>query len=252
MLEFYPDIAASSSDNQVLVKNMMKESAAVSEVLSRAHYSEEKLAEAVANGIRQYVLVGAGLDSFVFRYPDLLEDLSVFEVDHPATQGFKHQRLKEVGLTLPHNVHFISVDLMEVSLTEALMSSPYKQESPGFFSWLGTVMFIPIDQVYHILRALRSFTVEGSHIVFDYFDTDAFDPNKAASRVQAMTEVVRRLGEPYLSSFDPYELEKELSQIGFHINEHLSPLEIGRKYFQGQTEGSRACEHAHFIHLIVE
>ena len=87
--EFFPDIAASSSDNQVLVKNMMQESAGVSEVLSRACYAEERIAEAFQQGTRQYVLIGAGLDSFVFRYFDLQQDLNVFEVDHPATQSFK-------------------------------------------------------------------------------------------------------------------------------------------------------------------
>ncbi len=132
------------------------------------------------------------------------------------------------------------------------MTSPYRQKSPAFFSWLGTVMFIPRDKVYQTLRALRSVTVAGSELVFDYFDTDALDPNKAASRVQVMEEVVRRFGEPYLSSFDPHELETELSQIGFQVREHLNPLEIGRKYFQGRTEGQRACEHAHFVHAIVE
>ena len=81
---------------------------------------------------------------------------------------------------------------------------------------------------------------------------DESDPNKAAARVQVMAEVVRRVGEPFLSSFNPHELEIELSQIGFQVREHLSPLEIGRKYFQERTEGQRACEHAHFVHAIVK
>jgi methyltransferase (TIGR00027 family) len=250
--EFYPDIAASSSDKQVLVKNAMQELASVSQVLSRACYTEEKIVEAFHQGTRQYVLIGAGLDSFVFRYSDFQRELNVFEVDHPATQSFKRQRLQEVGLTPPPNLNYVAADLTEISLAEALMTSPYRQESPAFFSWLGTVMYIPRDKVYQSLHTLRNITVAGSELVFDYFDTDALDPNKAASRVQNMIEAVRRLGEPILSSFDPHEIEIELSQIGFQVREHLSPLEIGRKYFQERTEGQRACEHAHFVHAIVE
>jgi methyltransferase (TIGR00027 family) len=250
--EFFPDIPVSGLDDQTLIKNMQQESAGTAEVLSRARYTEAKLVKAFGHGLRQYVLIGAGLDTFVFRYPDLLKDLSVFEVDHPATQAFKRQRLEKADLTLPPNLHFIAADLTEISLAEALMSSPYRQDVPAFFSFLGTVFFIPRDKIHQTFQALRNVTATGSELVFDYFDTDAFDTNKVAKRVQAMAELVRRLGEPYVSSFDPHELEMELSQIGFQIREHLSPLEIERKYFHGRIEGFRACEHAHFVHAVVE
>ena len=250
--EFLSDIAASSPDDQTFMKYAMRESAIIAEVLSRARYAEEQLSEAVGQGIRQYVIIGAGLDTFVFRRPDLLHNLSVFEVDHPATQAFKRQRLSEMGLVLPPHVHFVAADLTEVSLATALRTSPFRQDVPAFFSWLGTVMYIPHDKVLEALQALRSIAAAGSHLVFDYFDPEAFDPDRAAPRVQVLVEAVRQRGEPFLSSFVPNELETALSRTGFQIREHLGPSEIGRKYFQGLTEGYRACEHAHFMYAAVE
>lgn len=250
--KFLPDIAATSPDNRTFVRNVMQESAVFAEVLSRARYTEEALAESIAHGIQQYVLLGAGMDTFVFRRPDLLHDISVFEIDHPATQAFKRQRLSELRLIPPANVHFVGVDLAEVGLANALTTSPLRLDSPAFFSWLGTVWYIPRDKVLEALQALQSIAATGSHLVFDYFDPEAFDPNKAAPRVQAVMDLTRRQGEPFVSSFDPHEIETALSQMGFRIREHLSPREIGRKYFQGRTDNYRACEHAHFMHATVE
>jgi methyltransferase (TIGR00027 family) len=182
----------------------------------------------------------------------LLHNLSVFEVDHPATQSFKRQRLSEIGLVLPPHVHFVATNLTEMSLATALTTSPFRQDVPAFFSWLGTVMYIPHDKVLEAFQALRSIATAGSHLVFDYFDPDAFDSDRATPRVKALVEVVRQRGEPFLSSFAPHELETVLSRMGFRIHEHLGPSEIGRKYFQARTDGYRACEHAHFIHATVE
>jgi methyltransferase (TIGR00027 family) len=250
--EFFSDMAASSPDDQTLMKNAMQESPTIAEILSRARYAEDQLAESVVRGIRQYVIIGAGLDTFVFRRPDLLHNLSVFEVDHPATQSFKRQRLSEMGLVLPPHVHFVAANLTEVSLATALTTSPFRQDVPAFFSWLGTVMYISHDKVLEAFQALRSIATAGSHLVFDYFDPDAFDPDRATPRVQTLVEVVRQRGEPFLSSFAPHELETVLYRMGFRIREHLGPSEIGRKYFQGRTDGYRACEHAHFMHAVVE
>jgi O-methyltransferase involved in polyketide biosynthesis len=113
-------------------------------------------------------------------------------------------------------------------------------------------MYISHDKVLEAFQALRSIATAGSHLVFDYFDPDAFDPDRATPRVQTLVEVVRQRGEPFLSSFAPHELEMVLSRMGFRIREHLGPSEIGRKYFQGRTDGYRACEHAHFMHAVVE
>ncbi len=97
----------------------------LSSVLCRARYSEDNLKEAVKQGMQQYVILGAGMDTFAFRHPELLEQLQVFEVDHPATQAFKRQRIAELGWEKPSNLHFVTVDFTQENLATALKRSSY-------------------------------------------------------------------------------------------------------------------------------
>ena len=105
--------------------------------LGRSRYTEDSLEKAVEQGVKQYVILGAGFDTFAFRCPEILEKLQVYEVDHPATQAFKRSRLAEAGWELPPQLHFVPVDFEQESLAEALTRSSYDPQAPSFFSWLG-------------------------------------------------------------------------------------------------------------------
>jgi methyltransferase (TIGR00027 family) len=204
----------------------------------------------VERGVRQYVLLGAGLDTFAFRRPDLLQRLTVLELDHPATQEHKRQRLDELGWEVSCNMHFIPVDFTCTSLVDVLQTSIFDAQEPTFFSWLGVTYYLTPSEVMATLQNIAGISAPGSAVVFDYLDKDAYVAKLAAPRVRRMIESVRELGEPMLSGFDPLSLEEELSRVGLTLEEDLSPMDIHQRYFLGRTDHYRACEHVHFAHAV--
>ncbi len=158
----------------------------LSMIVSRARYMEDSLEEEIKQGVKQYVNLGAGLDTFAFRRPDLLEQIKVFEVDHPATQALKRQRLDELGWEIPQQLHFIPVDFTRERLDGALKNSSYDPQVPGFFSWMGVTFYLTHSEVFDTLRTVANISPKGSTVIFDYLDTDVFDRAKVAPRVQMM------------------------------------------------------------------
>lgn len=219
--------------------------------LSRSRYTEDCLAAAVSGGVEQYVILGAGFETFAFRQPEMMKPVHVFEVDHPATQAHKQQRLAQLGWNLPPNLHFAPIDFSTESLAAALQRSAYDSKKISFFSWLGVTYYLPREAVLDTLRALAQVAPAGSAIVFDYLDIDAFDPGKATQRMQRMQEIVRNVGEPMKSGFDPATLASELKQAGLQLQENLSPTEIEERFFRGRAEGYHAYEHFHFARVML-
>jgi len=221
--------------------------------LGRSRYSEDSLEKAVGQGVKQYVILGAGFDTFAFRRPELLEKLQVFEVDHPVTQAFKLQRIAEAGWKLPAHLHFVPVDFEKESLAEALMRSSYDPQVPSFFSWLGVTYYLTRGAIFATLRAIADIAPAGSAVIFDYLDTDAFVPEKAAKRVKIMIRDARQIaGEPMITGFAPSVLATDLARLGLRLQEELSPSEIQELYFKGRKDGYYACEHLHFAWAVVE
>lgn len=214
--------------------------------LGRARYAEDILEEAVGLGVKQYVILGAGFDTFAFRHPEILERLQVFEVDHPATQAFKRRRLAELGWKKPAQLHFIPVDFEQESLTEGLTRSSYDSQALSFFSWLGVTYYLTRDTVFSTLRTIAGLSPAGSGVVFDYLDTDAFVPERTAKRVQVMLEAFRKQSMPLITGFDPSTLAVDLARLGLCLRENLTPADIHERYFQGRTDGYYACEHHHY------
>jgi methyltransferase (TIGR00027 family) len=243
---FNPTSAAAFPDRQSAIAWMMQAGASSSIVLSRARYAEEMLERAIAAGASQYVILGAGLDTFAFRRPELLGRISVFEVDHPASQEYKRRRIRELGWECPANLHFVAVDFARNSLSAELERSAFDPDRQAFFSWLGVSYYLNSDQVMATLRQIPLIAPPGSSLVFDYLDTAAYLSGKAAPRVVRMLASVREIGEPMLSGFDAYVLADELAGCGFELQENLGPCDIQLRYFMGRTDHHRACEHVHF------
>ena len=203
---------------------------------SRARYAEDALKKAIKIGVKQYVILGAGMDTFAFRQPEMMEHLDVFEVDHPATQKFKLHRLAELGWKHPAKLHFIPIDFTTESLVTALTSSSsYDQKVKTFFNWLGVTYFLTRDEVFTTFRSIREISPANSTIVFDYLDTDAFIPEKSSPQMQKSLEYLRKIGEPMITGFNPSTLGDELTCIGFSLEENLSPEDIEEHYFKGRT-----------------
>lgn len=219
--------------------------------LSRARYAEDRLELAVQNGVRQYVILGAGFDTFAFRRPDLLRELHVFELDHPATQAYKSRRLAELGWQNPASLHYIPTDFTQESLSNALAHSDYAPQALSFFSWLGVTYYLDRDIIFATLRAIGGVAPAGSAVVFDYPDTDAFVPDKAAVRMQRMQAASRQSGEPMKGGLDPATLAADLAALGLHLRENLSPSDIELRYFQGRADGYHAFEQVHFAEAVV-
>ncbi|GAX88852.1 class I SAM-dependent methyltransferase [Effusibacillus lacus] len=241
-----PEGTVSYSDQTTTLASLLQ-AMGLPNVLSRSRYTEDNLEQAVKQGMQQYVILGAGMDTFAFRRPDLLGQLQVFEVDHPATQAFKRNRLAELGWEIPPNLHFIPVDFSKESLAEALKGLSYDPQTKSFFSWLGVTMYLTQDEVFATLRSITDIAPIGSTIIFDYFE-----PEEAAPHMQEMREDLRKIGEPIKTTFDPSTLALDLASLGYRLHENLSPSDIQERYFQGRTDGYYACEHVHFAQAVVE
>lgn len=222
-------------------------------IISRARYTEDALEKAVNQGVRQYVILGAGLDTFAFRRPDLMELLEVFEVDHPATQEFKLHRLAELGWKHPAKLHFVPVDFTKENLITALTrSSSYDPAVKSFFSWLGVTRYLTREEVFATLSSITKIAPAGSTVVFNYSDLDASMPEKLPLEMQKFHDFLQKIGEPVKTGFNPSTLAEDLSCLGLRLDENLSPVAIERLYFQGRIDGYHMSKHGHFACAVIE
>lgn len=247
-----PEQAASCPDRAGLLDCWMHNGAPQPLVLARARYTEDNLVEAIkGQGITQYVILGAGLDTFALRRPDLLAKLQVFEVDHPATQATKRQRLLAVAGKLPSQLHLVAVDFAKQDLTTRLLDSAYDPDALSFFNWLGVTYYLSREAILDTLRAIAEAAPAGSKIIFDYLDIEAFIPGQAARRVQNMMQAVAHLGEPMITGLDPATLAADLAGLGLRLKEDLNPSAIQERFFAGRRDGYHSCEHAHYALVVV-
>ncbi len=249
--KYYPEEAASNPDPRCGLATWMQNLGAPAMVLGRARYNEDNLEEAVRAGVKQYVILGAGMDTFAFRRPDLMQQLSVFEVDQPGTQAQKRQRLQRLGREHPEQLHFLAVDFSREDLAGALRRSSYDPLAPSFFSWLGVTYYLTREALLSTFSAIAAVAPPGSSVIFDYLETEAFVPEKAAPRMKILIEIVARVGEPMISGFEPARLGEDLAQAGLRLLEDLGPDEIQTRFFAGRADGYQACEQAHFAWAVV-
>ena len=198
---------------------------------SRHRFSEERLHAAVDRGAEQVVILGAGLDSFALRDPQLPKDVLFMEVDHPDSQRWKRQRLASLGLDTP-GVHYLPIDFASQDLRQELASAGIDPAKPTFFAWLGVTQYIAEAAAYETL-ALVARHASGSEIVFDIIlpiDVQPAD-DRAMSRMTAEVSAAR--GEPWVSYFAPEPLAERLVSLGFNRVEWLTP-EAARAYYEGQ------------------
>jgi methyltransferase (TIGR00027 family) len=215
-------------------------------VAARSRYAEDELALAVERGVRQYVILGAGLDTFAYRnlHPEGL--LRVFEVDHPATQAWKRARLNEAGIQLPANLTFAPVDFEEQSLADALLDAGYNPTLSAFFSLLGVTPYLTSGGVMKTLRFIAS-APTGSRVVFDYTISPSLLTPDQLLIFDALVERVDWVREPWQTFFDPAELVKNLRAMGFGHVEDIGPTDINAKYFKDRTDELRVGNLAHIV-----
>jgi methyltransferase (TIGR00027 family) len=211
-----------------------------SNLLSRGRYTEDRLADEIGRGVAQYVVLGAGLDTFAFRRRDLLDRLHMFEVDRPQTQADKQRRIARAGWQVPAQLRFVALDLMKGDLAAALAGAGFDPALRTFWSWMGVTHYLTRDAVLGTLRTLAGLGAPGSMVVFDHVDLDALDDAKATRAI------VASFGEVIGFGFDPGALAAELDSVGLSLVEQLAPADIQARYFAGRSDGYRALEHTHF------
>ena len=240
---FEPEIDPAAWEPNALVRKLVNTHIAPSP-LCRAAYTEQALKTAVLIGTKQYVILGAGLDTFAFREPEFLSKYKVFEVDHPMTQADKRERIARAGWTVPDNLTFVPVDFAKDSLTERLTATGFDPSVKSFFSWLGVTYYLSAESIEKTLAELSSLCADGSTLVFDYPDENFFDATE--KRVQNTVMMAKAGGEPMQSAFSYGELEKLLEKHGFLIYQMLTPDDIQRDIIDNAGADMKAFEHVNY------
>jgi methyltransferase (TIGR00027 family) len=243
-----PETAATHPDEATALAAVVR---AQSIPLCRGRYAEDCLRDELAAGLRQYVLLGAGLDTFALRMPASARDLAVIEVDHPATQADKRERLARWAGELPPQLHFLPVDFTQENLDVALRRSPYDPNARGFFSWLGVSYYLPLEAVLTTLQAVSAIAREGSTLIFDYMVPDSCLSEWASQRAERIRQVTQRVGEPFVTTFEPTQLVGQLARLGLHLQEDLSAADIRDRYLSGRIEDMGAFEQLRFARAVV-
>lgn len=198
---------------------------------SRARFAEDKVSEAHSAGVRQVVVLGAGLDTFAYRNPH--PGLHVYEVDHPATQGWKQQRLAAAGIDLPTSLTFVPVDFETDTLATELDSAGFSRTDPAVFVWLGVVYYLTPDAARITLEYIAS-QAEAVEVIFDYLQPTGTHEDRAQLRARA--DRVAAAGEPWFSYFTPDEIAAQLRALGFIDIEDQSATELITGYLGESLE----------------
>ena len=240
---FEPEIDPAALQPKELLRRLVNVHIAPSP-LCRAAYTEKALKTAVLTGTKQYVILGAGMDTCAFREREFLSKYRVFEVDHPLTQADKLERITRAGWTVLDNLTFVPVDFTKDSLTERLIAAGFDPSVKSFFSWLGVTYYLSTEVIDTMLSALSSICADGSTIVFDYPDENFFDAPER--RVQNTIMMAKAGGEPMKTAFSYSELEKLLETHGFLIYELLTPDDIQRNIIDKAGADMKAFEHVNY------
>ena len=205
-------------------------------IVLRIRYAEDRLWEAVSAGVGQYVILGAGLDTFALRSSGWADRLSIYEVDHPASQEMKRRGLERVAGKVPANLNLVPVDFETDRLDEALIAAGFDPEAPAFFSWLGVTCYLTEEAIRTMIDQVAGISAPGSSLVVDYRYPRLLVPAAGQALVEQMDRFVERRGEPMLSEFSPEEIAELLEGAGFEEEDSVSPDEQVRRYLQGRQD----------------
>jgi methyltransferase (TIGR00027 family) len=225
---------AMASPDEALDESLRR-SPSYGNVILRTRFAEDALQAAVSKGVSQYVLIGAGFDSFSLRRPAYSANLQIFEIDFPATQRLKKERIDACGMALPDSVHFIAADLSQESVAAALARSSFETKQLAFFSWLGVTMYLTREANLATLSSIASCSPAASEVVFTYLDEQVFQAQSESFR--ALEQRVAAIGEPFLSGFNPAELAASLAACGLDLVEDLSGSEAAARYDRSGEHG---------------
>lgn len=207
-------------------------------IVLRSRYAEDELARAIQSGVHQYVILGAGLDTFAYRNPYSRSRLCVFEVDHPATQAWKRTRLRKAKIAIPNSLTFVPIDFEQQTLADGLSRGGFRAHEAAFFSLLGVVIYLTKTAVMETLKFVAS-RPAGSEIVFDYSILPSMMSESQRSTHEADANQMAAIGEPWITYFDPSSLASELRDMGFKDVEDFGAEEANNRYFKDRADSLR-------------
>jgi methyltransferase (TIGR00027 family) len=198
---------------------------------ARSRIAEDALSRAVERGVRQIVILGAGLDTFALRNPHGARQIRIYEVDHPATQAWKRQRLAEAQIALPPWLIFVPVDFERDDVGEKLVAAGFQQNSPAFFTWLGVVPYLTHDAIGRTLDYMSS--IQNSEVVFDYMEPPEASSEEVRQLEKRRTEQLEKMDERSDSRFNPAGIRAMLRSHGFCAIEDIDFQEIASRFGRG-------------------
>ncbi|MGB7211306.1 MAG: class I SAM-dependent methyltransferase [Gemmatimonadales bacterium] len=198
-------------------------------IVTRSRYTEDRLAEATARGTSQFVVLGAGFDTFAYRQPRWARGLRIFEVDHPASQEAKRARLARVGIEVPDNVTFVPIDFETTPLRAGLIAGGVALDRPTFFSWLGVLVYLEQAAIDAVFNTVTHFPA-GSEIVF------TFSPPDRDGAASGLARRVALMGEPWKTRLETDALLAQLRRAGFSDSGLVDPAELAERYFRDRHD----------------
>jgi methyltransferase (TIGR00027 family) len=214
-------------------------------IAARSRFSEDAIADCVARGVRQVVVLGAGFDTFSLRNPYDEFGVRVFEVDYPSTQAWKRKRIRAAGLADPPSLTFAPIDFEREALAEGLTRAGFEPNEPAFFQWLGVVPYLTREAIWSTLEFISA--VPQATVVFDYAEPFQNYPVERRAQIIATAERAAARGEPWLSLFDPPEMTQLLRDAGFGDVEDLGLPEIAERFYGDLKRGITLGPGAHIV-----
>ncbi|MBV8586532.1 MAG: class I SAM-dependent methyltransferase [Verrucomicrobia bacterium] len=202
----------------------------------RTRFAEDAFGTGAAMGVRQLVILGAGLDTFAYRQ-SLGPEIRVFEVDHPATQAWKKERLSAAAISIPDSLIYAPIDFERQTLADSLAAAGFDRKEPAFFTWLGVVPYLTEDAVWTTLAAVASLPSD-TQVVFDYSNPAELLSPESRERHDERAGKVAELGEPWITFFETDGVRAKLQNVGFSEIEDLGPREISERYLPNRTTTS--------------
>ncbi len=214
-------------------------------IAARARVAEDALAVSLARGVRQVAILGAGLDTFAYRSP-LAAHVRVFEVDHPATQAWKRERLAAAGIAVPPALTYAPVDFERATPMQGLRAAGFDAGRRSFFIWLGVVIYLTEAAVYATLRDIAGHP-GGAEVVFDYAEPDATPSPVIRAQSERRAAQVAALGEPWRTRFAPADLHPRLRALGFATIDDSGPPELAVRFWPAHA-ATAPKRGAHVLH----
>lgn len=217
-------------------------------VVIRARFIDDFVKKQVKEGLEQLVILGAGYDCRPYRMEELKNGISVFEVDHPATQEIKTEKLGSILKSIPNNVHFIPYSISEKGLEDTLLKSGYDVAKKSLFIMEGLVMYLPREDVAHILEFVANNAGNGSSVVFDYLPIGIDDGSIGIKVGKTLHNYAKKRGEPFQFGSDEKGIKNLLEQTGFQNIDCVTAENCRAKYFHGPNQKRKISQLFSFAH----